>query len=66
MISNELQRVMSPGSGTVIHLQKCLCGRHPRLFQGRGKQLARENNDNDFLHYTSTNPVGCTTKMKQI
>jgi hypothetical protein len=25
-----------------------------------------KNNDNDFLHCTSTNPVGCTTKRKQI
>jgi hypothetical protein len=32
----------SPGSGTVIHLQQCLGGRHPRLFQGCGKQLARK------------------------
>jgi hypothetical protein len=37
----------------------------PRLFQGRGKQLAQKK-DNDFLHCTSTNPVGCTTKRKQI
>jgi hypothetical protein len=42
MTLKELQRVMSPGSGTVIHLQQCLRGRHPRLFQGRGKQLARK------------------------
>jgi hypothetical protein len=40
------------------HLQHCLRGRHPRLFQGRGKQLARKNNDNDFLHCTLTNPIG--------
>jgi hypothetical protein len=37
----DLQRVMSPGSNTVIHLQQCFPGRHPRLFQGQGKQLAR-------------------------
>jgi histone-lysine N-methyltransferase SETMAR len=42
MTLKELQRVMSLGLGTVIHLQQCLCGRHPRLFQGRGKQLARK------------------------
>jgi hypothetical protein len=42
MTLKELQRVMSPGSGIVIHLQHCLRGRHPRLFQGRGKQLARK------------------------
>jgi hypothetical protein len=42
MASKELQRVMSIGSGTVIHLQRCLHRRHPRLFQGRGKQLARK------------------------
>jgi hypothetical protein len=60
----ELQWVMSPGSGTVLHLQQCLRGCHPRLFQGRDKQLGRKNNDNDFLHCTSTNPVGCTTKRK--
>jgi hypothetical protein len=66
MTLKESQRVMSPGSGTASHLQQCLHGRHPRLFQGRGKQLARKNNDNDFIHCTSTNPVGCTTKRKQI
>jgi hypothetical protein len=32
----------SPGSGAVIHFQSCLRGRHPRLFQGRGKQVARK------------------------
>jgi hypothetical protein len=42
MTLTELQPVMSPGSGTVVHLQQCLRGRHPRLFQGRGKQLARK------------------------
>jgi hypothetical protein len=66
MTLKELQRVTSPGSGTVIHLQQCLRGRHPRLFQGRGKRLVRKNNDNNFLHCTSTNPIGCTTKRKQI
>jgi hypothetical protein len=66
MILKELQRVMSSGSGTVIHLQQCLREHHPRLFQGHAKQLARKNNDNDFLNCTSTNPVGCTTKRKQI
>jgi hypothetical protein len=30
-----------------------LRGHHPRLFQGRGKQLARKNTDNDFLYCTS-------------
>jgi hypothetical protein len=49
MTLKELQRVMSAGSGTVIHLQQCLRGRHPRLFQGRGQQLARKNNDDDFF-----------------
>jgi hypothetical protein len=49
MTLKELQLVMSPGSDTVIHLQQCLRGRHPRLFQGRDKQLARKNNDNDFF-----------------
>jgi hypothetical protein len=58
MTVKELQRVMSPVSDTVIHLQQCLRRRHPRLFQGRGKQLARKNNDNDFVHRTSTRPVG--------
>jgi hypothetical protein len=62
----ELQRIISPGSGTVIHRQQCLRGRHPRWVQWCGKQLARKNNDNDFLHCTSTNPVGCTNKKKQI
>jgi hypothetical protein len=66
MTLKELQRMMSPGSGTVIHLQQCLRGRHPRLFQGRGKQLVRKNDDNDFLHCTSIDSVGCTTKRKQI
>jgi hypothetical protein len=42
MTLKELQRVMIPGSGSVIHLQQCLRGRHPRLFQGRGKQLTRK------------------------
>jgi hypothetical protein len=42
MTLNELQQAMSPGSGTVIHLQQYLRGRHLKLFQGRGKQLARE------------------------
>jgi hypothetical protein len=42
MTLKELQQVMSHGSGTVIHLQQCLRGRHPRLFQGRPKQLARK------------------------
>jgi hypothetical protein len=42
MTLKELQRVMNPGSGTIIHLQQCLRGHHPRLFQGRGKQLARK------------------------
>jgi L-asparaginase/Glu-tRNA(Gln) amidotransferase subunit D len=42
MTLKELQRVMSPGSGTVIHLQQCLRGRHPMLFKGRGKQLAQK------------------------
>jgi hypothetical protein len=65
MTLKELQLVMSPGSDTVIHLQQCLRGSHPRLFQGRGKQLA-QNNDNDFLHCMSTNPAGCTPKRKQI
>jgi hypothetical protein len=41
MTLKELQRVMSLDSGTVIDLQQCLRGRHPRLFQGRGKQLTR-------------------------
>jgi hypothetical protein len=66
MVLKELQRVMSSGSGTVIDLQQCLRGHHPRLFQRRGKQLARKNNDDDLLHCTSTNPVGRTTKRKQI
>jgi hypothetical protein len=44
---------MSLDSSTVIHIQRCLRGRHPRLFQGRGKHVARKNNDNDFLHCTS-------------
>jgi hypothetical protein len=43
-----------------------LRGRHPRLFQGRGKQLARTNNDNGFLHCTSTHYSGYTTIRKQI
>jgi hypothetical protein len=30
MILKELQRIISPGSGTVIHRQQCLRGRHPR------------------------------------
>jgi hypothetical protein len=34
--------MMSPGSGTIIHLQQWMRGRHPRLFQGRGKQLAQK------------------------
>jgi hypothetical protein len=42
MTLKELQRMMSPGSGTVILLQQCLRGRHLRLFQGRSKQLARK------------------------
>jgi hypothetical protein len=42
MTLKELQWVMSPGSGSVIYLQQYLRGRHPRLFQGRGKQLARK------------------------
>jgi hypothetical protein len=42
MTLKELQRVMSPDSGTVIHLQQCLRGRHPRVLQGSGKQLARK------------------------
>jgi hypothetical protein len=42
MTLKELQRVMSPGSGTVIHLQQCLRGRHVRLSQGRAKQLKRK------------------------
>jgi hypothetical protein len=42
MTLKELQRVMSPGSDTVLYLQHCLRGRHPRLFQGRAKQLARK------------------------
>jgi histone-lysine N-methyltransferase SETMAR len=42
MTLKELQRVISPNSGTVIHLKQCLRGRHPRLFQGRGKQLVRK------------------------
>jgi hypothetical protein len=42
MTLKELQRVMSPGSGTVIHLQQNLHGRHLRLLQGRDKQLARK------------------------
>jgi hypothetical protein len=42
MTLNELQQVMSPGSDTVIHLQQCLRGRHPRLFQGRSRQLAEK------------------------
>jgi histone-lysine N-methyltransferase SETMAR len=58
----ELQQVMSPGSGTVIHLEQCLRGRHPRLFQGRGKQLARREQRERFLHCTSIVPVGCTIK----
>jgi hypothetical protein len=66
MTLKELQRVMSPGSGTDIHLQQYLRGRDPRLFQERCRQLARRNNDNYFLHCLSTNPVGCTTKRKQI
>jgi hypothetical protein len=28
--------------------------------------IGAKNNDNNFLHCTSTNPVGCTTKRKQI
>jgi hypothetical protein len=28
--------------------------------------IGAKNNDNDFLHCTSTNPVGCTAKRKQI
>jgi hypothetical protein len=66
MTLKELQRVMSSGSDTVIHLQQCLRGRCPRLFQGRSKQLARKNNDNYFLHCMSTNSVGCPAKRKQI
>jgi hypothetical protein len=42
MTLKELQRLMSPGSGAVIHFQQCLRGRYPKLFQGRGKQLARK------------------------
>jgi transposase len=42
MTLKELQRVMSSDSGIVIHLQQCLCGCHPTLFQGRDKQLARK------------------------
>jgi hypothetical protein len=64
MTLKELQRVMSPGSDIVIHLEQCLRRRHPRLFQGRGEQLARKNNDNNFLHCTSTHPVGYTAKIK--
>jgi hypothetical protein len=64
MTLKKLQRMMSLGSGAVSHLQQCLRGRHPRLFQGCGKQLLQRNNDNDFLHCTSTNPIGCTTKRK--
>jgi hypothetical protein len=41
MTLKELQRVISPGSGNVIHLQQYVSGRHPRLFQGHGKQLAQ-------------------------
>jgi hypothetical protein len=33
--------VLSPGSDTVIHLQQCLRGPHPKFFQGRGKQVAQ-------------------------
>jgi hypothetical protein len=40
IILKELRRVMIPGSDTVIHLQQYLHGRHLRLFQGHGKQLA--------------------------
>jgi hypothetical protein len=40
MTLKELQRVMSPGSGVVIRHQKCLRGRHPRLFQRRGNTIA--------------------------
>jgi hypothetical protein len=42
MTLKELQRMMSPGSDTAMRLQQCLLGRHLRLFQGRGKQLARK------------------------
>jgi hypothetical protein len=42
MTSKELHRVMTPGSGTVIHLQQCLRGRHPRLFQDAANNW-REN-----------------------
>jgi hypothetical protein len=66
MTLKELQRMMNPGSGTVMRLQQCLLGRHPRLFQGGGKQLARKNNDNDFLQCMSTNRVGSITKRKQL
>jgi hypothetical protein len=66
MTWKELQQMMSTDSGTVIHLQQYLLGRDPRSFQARGKQLARKNNDNDFLHCRLTNPVGCITEKKQI
>jgi hypothetical protein len=42
MTLEELQRVMSFGSGAVINLQQHLHGRHLRLLQGCDKQLARK------------------------
>jgi hypothetical protein len=35
-------------------------------FKDAANNWREKNNDNDFLHCTSTNPVGCTTKRKQI
>jgi hypothetical protein len=55
MTLKELQRVMSPGLSTIIHLQQCLRGRHPSLFQGRGKQLARKKMITIF--FTARQPI---------
>jgi transposase len=63
-ILKELQRVMSPSSGTVTVFNNVCAG----AIRGYSKDAANnwrgKNNDNDFLHCTTTNPVECTTKKK--
>jgi hypothetical protein len=66
MILKELQRVMSHESGTVIHLPNVCAGAIRGYSKDAANNWRAKNDDNNFLHCTATNAVGCTTKKRDL
>jgi transposase len=67
--SNDFEGIATGGESFFRHCYPSLTmfARAPSDVVPRTRQtIGAKKNDNDFLHCTSTNPVGCTTKQKEI